>query len=486
MLNRILKKISEHPVILLLGILVTICEAIGLISPGINSVIELASPHFTPPPFHSARTDESLIIVADFAQENILTEGMNESFDWHIFERIRDEVIKQELTDVIRVEWLKETIEGESQARNVGKTYNATLVVWGNYDNHNGIYTVRPKIARIKTHEKIRSKQEGQVFTLVQTDNYSFISTLDTDIPSYTSYLTWFTLGVDRRLAGEYDVAYTYLTHAIDAIPTDMPVSINPSEGYFERGVVAYSKKDYDKVIQDCTKAITLGFEPLSWAYINRGLAYSAQNQYDKAVADFDHALALDPQDVKAKVYNNRGLAYHNQQDYDTAIVNFEEALNLDPAYSEAYYNLGNVYAEQQHYDAAIANFEKAINFNHAYSEAYYNCGNAYYQQQQYDKAVTYYNQAMKLGIEDAHIYNNRGLSYVGQYQYDKAIADFNRAILLDSDYAVVYYNRGDAYKRMGNREKAVADFRRFLDLTNDVYWRDQVKQHLHDLGAEL
>ena len=60
-------------------------------------------------------------------------------------------------------------------------------------------------------------------------------------------------------------------------------------------------------------------------AYSNRGNAFSNKGELDRAIEDYDHAIRLNPRDVRA--YDNRGLAHTRKGDLDRAIQDFDQAV---------------------------------------------------------------------------------------------------------------------------------------------------------------
>lgn len=60
------------------------------------------------------------------------------------------------------------------------------------------------------------------------------------------------------------------------------------------RGLAKAGKSDYDGVIADCDRVITLNPD-FAEAYSNRGLAKAIKGGYDGAIADCDRAIALEP-----------------------------------------------------------------------------------------------------------------------------------------------------------------------------------------------
>ena len=69
-------------------------------------------------------------------------------------------------------------------------------------------------------------------------------------------------------------------------------LNLSDYEGYFNRGLLYYAKKDYDKAIADWSKAIEL--EPkCPWPYEYRSFAYRDKGDYDKAWADVNKCQML-------------------------------------------------------------------------------------------------------------------------------------------------------------------------------------------------
>jgi len=110
--------------------------------------------------------------------------------------------------------------------------------------------------------------------------------------------------------------------------------------------------------------------------YYNSGNAYYKRGDYDRAIEDYSKAIELDPK--YAAAYNARGLAYVNKGDYDRAIEDYNKAVELEPKYANAYYNRGWAYYNKGNYYRAIADYTKAIELDSKYANAYYNRGLAY------------------------------------------------------------------------------------------------------------
>jgi cytochrome c-type biogenesis protein CcmH/NrfG len=121
--------------------------------------------------------------------------------------------------------------------------------------------------------------------------------------------------------AGKLDDAIIDANEAIHLAYND-PASWN------QLGALHLAKKDYDRAVQNLTRAIKLN--PYSAAFLsNRGYAWIGKKEYGKAIADLDEAIFLEPR--LAYAYNNRGLARFLKKDYEEARKDFAEAEKLDP-----------------------------------------------------------------------------------------------------------------------------------------------------------
>ncbi|HOW75814.1 MAG TPA: tetratricopeptide repeat protein [Candidatus Competibacteraceae bacterium] len=100
----------------------------------------------------------------------------------------------------------------------------------------------------------------------------------------------------------------------------------NNADLYNIRGNNYLMSKNYDKAIQDFTKAIQINTyykEP----YNGLGIAYRNMNQFDKAIQNYSKAISLDPNYFEA--YNNRGVAYMFLKDYEGMCSDFKKACSL-------------------------------------------------------------------------------------------------------------------------------------------------------------
>ena len=65
------------------------------------------------------------------------------------------------------------------------------------------------------------------------------------------------------------------------------------SGAFYDRAIIHYGRKDYEKAISDFTCAIKLCFKYLEEAYYARGLSYYSIDNYDAALSDFTDAVRI-------------------------------------------------------------------------------------------------------------------------------------------------------------------------------------------------
>jgi tetratricopeptide (TPR) repeat protein len=237
--------------------------------------------------------------------------------------------------------------------------------------------------------------------------------------------------------------------------PDPQPVT-GDAKVYYDRGVAASNRKEYDIAITEYTEAIRLN-PNYTDAYYNRGIAYYSKRNYDRAITDYTEAIRLNPNFANA--YYGRGVAYRNKGDYNRAITDYTEAIRLNPNSAEAYHGRGLAYYYKNDYDRAITEYTEAIRINPNLTNAYINRGNAYNANRDYDRAITDQTAAIRINPNEVDAYNNRGNAYYNKRDYDRAITEYSEAIRINASFAVAYTNRGNAYKAKGDQARADADY---------------------------
>ncbi len=241
------------------------------------------------------------------------------------------------------------------------------------------------------------------------------------------------------------------------AIPVPQPdpvffEKVMTARDYFQNGEDFYKKGDFDRAIEEYTKAIQLNNQFLN-AYLHRARSYYAKENYDGTIADYSEVLKLDPENIEA--YRLRGLIYHSEKrEYDRAIADYDQAIRLEPQYPMIYLNRAASYDSKKDYDRAMANYDEAIRLNPQFADAYNNRANTYLTQGKYDLALADCNEALRIDPNLDFVYDTRGDVYMAMEDYDRAIADYKTALHLKPNDQTYILNLKRALDAKARQEK--------------------------------
>jgi protein O-mannosyl-transferase len=211
--------------------------------------------------------------------------------------------------------------------------------------------------------------------------------------------------------------------------------------------------------------------ENVPLAYLNRGIAYARQNEYDKAIEDISKAIQLDTRQTKAyysnyaRAYYNRGNMYFNQGRFDLALQDFNKCIEWNPKYGQAYFNRGNIYTDTREYDKALADFSRAAELNPRDAKPFVNRGYVFGLKKEYEKALHDFDMAVRLNPEDPGIYFNRGMLFLNMQDYVKSIESFSKTLKINPNDPEALFNRGLAEYYSSDKKAAERDMRQAAGL---------------------
>jgi tetratricopeptide (TPR) repeat protein len=175
--------------------------------------------------------------------------------------------------------------------------------------------------------------------------------------------------------------------------------------------------------------------------YYDRGLTAQQKRDWNGALAGYSRAIELNPKYVEA--YNNRGYVKRNKGDVDGAIADYSRALDLDPQHTKSYNNRGVAKVEKGDFDGAIADFNRAIDQDPQYAHAFYGRGHARLGKKDLDGAIADFSSAIKFDAKDAADYHSRAQALAEKRQYAAAIKDLEKAAQLDPKNGSNYVDLG-------------------------------------------
>jgi len=130
------------------------------------------------------------------------------------------------------------------------------------------------------------------------------------------------------------------------------------ADAHRSMATTAIGKKNYDKAIDLCTRALTYNAKD-ALSHNERGVAYAWLNKHDQAIADYTKAIALD--DRLARAFRNRGSAYFHKGKYNESVDDCTEAIKRDDKYALAYLSRSKALKKLNRDAEAKADYEKAV-----------------------------------------------------------------------------------------------------------------------------
>jgi tetratricopeptide (TPR) repeat protein len=231
-----------------------------------------------------ADADETLILISEFANYGGGQIGYN--LAGRLQETVYD-LVQESGVESVRVERLDEAVLDEESAEQIGRDFNADIVVWGEYDTGRIVAVVsspevgsgivsRERRWRVKTVEELSTR-------------------INADVPSDVSWISLYVLGRAHYLADRTEQAEAVFQRVLSE-----PLENHATRAsvYFTLGRIEAGKEasNPDKVIAYYTEA--LEFRPgMVQALNNRGIAYlkrESVGDLTRAEADFERALAID------------------------------------------------------------------------------------------------------------------------------------------------------------------------------------------------
>lgn len=355
--------------------------------------------------------------------------------------------------------------EGKTEAVELGKKYQADLVLWGRYQVINSSVRVTVHVANLA--ELSRKTLPDEDYTdATPSDDLTFVDKLS----GQSRAMALFISGMTRYEIDDYAEAEKRIGMAIEQ--GEWPDQLESKAVlYFYRGYARLKLKRYEDSIKDFDHVIELleaqesekTPRRLSKTLNNRGQVYKSLGQVDDAISDFKNAILVDS--TYLNPYFSLGITYGDIEKYDLARETFQKILNMNPDNVGAYNNIGVTYNRQNDYTTAIEYFKNALKINPNYYLSYCNRGFSYEKQEQLEPAFQDYMRCMSLNPEYPKAYSGLGYIYALQKNYESSIENFSVAISLDPTYSIAFYNRGLSYKNLGMIDPAISDFKNAIRL---------------------
>jgi tetratricopeptide (TPR) repeat protein len=417
------------------------------------------------------------VLIADFVGRKA-TKGV----DWgdRIYEEVTDQIERLDLGGRVEVQRVYEAFEDAEQARKLGNSRKATIVLWGWYDDLN----VRPRFELLRTAKQFESGLGPPPKELTDFDLYLRSG------PQEMAYIVAVVLGLIQYADGNYATADDLFTAALDNAPPDASL-LGQEVPRFYRAAARYAgseptDKPMGAIIADLEEATQLraDFWQADW---NLALAYS---DYCTPTLTLDAALAEAEKVVQLKQdaadsYWLLGVVRERRGELPQARAAYEQAVALDPKHVESLEALGKVLDELGENAAAREAYGQALEIRQQSAgsrggaqknaasedpvEALDSEGYAYLNAGQNDRAIETFTEVLRQRPDSAKYHRHLGNAYYWQGKagmdkpstgLDKAIAEYETARKLDPRDSLLLTVLGGAYQEAGRPDDALDAYR--------------------------
>jgi tetratricopeptide (TPR) repeat protein len=191
-------------------------------------------------------------------------------------------------------------------------------------------------------------------------------------------------------------------------------------------------------------------------------LDYVLLNDYDDAGHYLEESLRRDPEN--AECLYHLGRVRYQQNRFDEAIAAFQHALRIEPNDVKAQDNLGLSLAAESQDEAATNAYRKAIALDQAASthteQPYLNLGMLMSKSNRSAEAVELLLQAERIAPDSNQVRYELGKAYFDMSQLPKAQTELEAAIRIDPQSRESHYLLGRTYQRLGKTELAAQEFK--------------------------
>ncbi len=318
------------------------------------------------------------------------------------------------------------SIKSFNEARNLGKEYNAQIVMFGAVTIKGYI----PQIAVVNPQSELLQVIEAETYILKDENTFTMLEKLnDIRLPALTEkplQLASFITGLKYLDNKDFPNSLKYFKEALSDVSND---GINNAPIYFYIGVSYQGLGDNGLAYKNYKQSEKLGPRNPQ-TLTNIGVYFHKKNDYKEALAYYNKAISNESLSI---THYNRGVLYETIERFDEALKDMDEALKLNPNVSLAYYTRGVILGRnKKEYDFAINDFTMTLEFRPLFGPALYNRGVAYYMKGPIEDAL-----AEKDFLKCLEIYPKRleSLYFLGLIYERRESKDFPKAVNYLSKY---------------------------------------------------
>jgi Flp pilus assembly protein TadD len=190
-------------------------------------------------------------------------------------------------------------------------------------------------------------------------------------------------------------------------------------------------------------------------------------NDFEKALTIYNSALAIIPDDSKARV--GKGKALGNLCRYEEALSAFNQTLEFNPDHSGAWAGKGAAFANLGRHEDALAAYNQALEVNPDEPGIWYAKGVVLGNLGRHEESLTAYDQVLEFNPDDPRAWYAKGAALGSLGRYEEALIAFNIALKFKPDDPRNWTGKGAALSSLGRDEEALAAVYKALALKPDL-----------------
>lgn len=273
-------------------------------------------------------------------------------------------------------------------------------------------------------------------------------------------------------------------------IDFDKLIALKPDKSvyYYNRSSANFDLKNYDAVISDCKKAISLDDNNYE-AYVMLANVYDTYGDTAKATANYEKAITIMPN--REFAYNELGGVYYNKGDYKQALNCFSRMLERNPNAISSLKYRADCYTKLLEHNNAINDYTKLISLEPDKLEHYMNRATAELAAGKNADACIDMKKGVKMvkkRLSEEYLFahtflykNCRGsldpkklkvndlyeeaFELYTEGKRDLTIKKYDEMIKIIPDSALLYFNRGKFKRELEKHEEAIADYKKAVQL---------------------
>ena len=293
---------------------------------------------------------------------------------------------------------------------------------------------------------------------------------------------------------------------AVEAYRATLEIDPRYARAHASLGNSLFHLKRHEEAIRALKRSLSL--EPRSRLagsiHLILGQAFENLKRLDAAAEHYQHALEIDPRDVRflarlAQLRNTQGqlqeadrylrrirelrpdeAATHHyaaellrkRKRHEEAIASYRKALDMDPDYAPAHAGLGTALFAMKRYEEALASLNRSIALQPDSPSAaarHALAGRAAQLLHRVEAAEEHLERARALDPHNIQALDYLGLVRFGQKRYEEALAIYRKLFEMQPDNARTHSNLGATLYHLGRPEEALRSLERAVALDPDL-----------------